>query len=173
MLSANLARTIIGAYLSLLSLVFLLWFVGALRSNLRQTEGGTGRLSATAFGGGISVAAVLAVGFMLVGQAAARANSVEGLSPDVGIVFYDHYRATLVTTAVGFAVLIGATAVIGLRTKKLPDWLAWASAIIAVGLITPVGFIFVYLALVWVFVTSIWLFVSTRSFDDPETEPSA
>src|SRR5439155_2142209 len=42
-----------GGYLSGLSVVFALWFAGSLRSYLRQLEGGTGRLSAVACGGGL------------------------------------------------------------------------------------------------------------------------
>jgi hypothetical protein len=164
--SADPTRTLVGAYLSLLSLVFLLLFVGSLRSTLRIAEGANGRLSATASGGGVAVAAVLAVGFAVIVGAAMRADSVEGLSPDVGLVFYDIYQATLVATAVGFAVLIGSTAVVAFRTKGFPGWLAWASAIVAIGLITPIGFFFVFLALMWVFIASIWLFVSARTQSD-------
>src|SRR2546425_712695 len=39
-------------------LAFFLWFLGVLRSVLRRGEGGTGRLSALAFGAGLVVAAV-------------------------------------------------------------------------------------------------------------------
>ena len=42
-----------GGYLSGLAVVFALWFAGSLRSYLRSMEGGTGRLSAVAFGGGL------------------------------------------------------------------------------------------------------------------------
>jgi hypothetical protein len=168
LLSAHPLQTMVGAYLSLLSLVLLLWFVGRLRSTLREWEGSTGRLSATAFSGGSVVAAVLAVGFIVIGQAAARADSAGGLSPEVGIVFYDLYRSALVASAVGFAVLIGATAVIAFRSSEVPGWLAWISAVVAIGLITPVGFFFVLLALFWVLVASIWLFA--RSTSSPETQ---
>lgn len=170
--AANPTRTLVGAYLSLLSLVFLLWFVGSLRSSLRLAESGSGRLSAIAFGGGVSVTAVLAVGFALVGGAAFRADSVEGLNPETGLVFYDVYRAMVGMAApVGFAVLIGATAVVGFRTKKLPGWLSWLSVIIAFGLMTPAGFFFVFFALAWVFMTSIWLFVAARPSTDHKPAP--
>jgi hypothetical protein len=164
--SADPSRTMAGAYLSLLSLVFLLVFVGSLRSTLRLAEGASGRLAATASSGGVVVVAVLAVGFAVTVGAAMRADSVEGLSPDVGLVFYHTYQATLVATAVGFAVLIGSTAVVAFRTKKIPGWLAWTSAIISFGLITPIGFFFVYLALLWVFIVSVWLYVNARTLSD-------
>src|SRR6266705_1050180 len=44
---------LLGDYLSAVGVVFALWFFGSLRSYLRRAEGGTGRLSAVAFGGGL------------------------------------------------------------------------------------------------------------------------
>jgi hypothetical protein len=164
--SADPSRTMAGAYLSLLSLVFLLVFVGSLRSTLRMAEGASSRLAATASSGGVAVVAVLAVGFAVIVGAAMRADSVEGLNPDVGLVFYDIYQATLMASAVGFAVLIGSTAVVAFRTKKIPGWLAWTSAVISIGLITPIGFFFVFVALLWVLIVSIWLYVNARTLSD-------
>ena len=46
----------VGAFLALLSVFFFLWFLGSVRSTLRIAEGGTGRLSAVAFGGGVAAA---------------------------------------------------------------------------------------------------------------------
>jgi hypothetical protein len=36
-------------------------------------------------------------------------------------------------------------------------------------LITPIGFFFVFLALMWVFIASIWLFVSARTQSDQQS----
>ena len=48
LLASDPIKGLVGSYLSLLSLVFLLVFIGALRSTLRLAEGGDGWLSATA-----------------------------------------------------------------------------------------------------------------------------
>src|SRR3989442_4567006 len=44
---------LLGDYLSAVGVVFALWFFGSLRSYLRRAEGGTGRLSAVGFRGGV------------------------------------------------------------------------------------------------------------------------
>src|SRR5688500_16678454 len=43
----------LAAYAGGFAALALVWFVGSLRSTLRRAEGGTGRLSAVAFGGGV------------------------------------------------------------------------------------------------------------------------
>ena len=58
----NPALFIAGGYLSMLSTVVFLWFVGALWDELRTMEGGTGWLSMIAVGSGIATAAAFCTG---------------------------------------------------------------------------------------------------------------
>lgn len=153
-------RILVGVYISLLSVGLLLWFVASLRSGLRAAEGGAGRLSAAAFGGGVVAATAMSIGFASIGQAAMRANSDRGIDPETAVVFYDLYRAILGgPVPIGFAVLIGATTVLSFRAQVFPRWLGWASAVVAIGLLSPLLFFFVFVAFIWVVVVSIWLFI--------------
>jgi hypothetical protein len=43
----------------MLSVAFFLWFLGSLRAVLRRAEGGVGRLSAVAYGGGLATAVLM------------------------------------------------------------------------------------------------------------------
>lgn len=72
---------------------------------------------------------------------------------------------------VALAALIGATAVVTFRARVWPTWLAWVSAILAVGSISPVGYIFIGLDLLWILYVSIWLFAGQRGEPD-STQPS-
>lgn len=156
-------QIIVGVYISLVSVALLIWFVAILHSRLRIAEGGTGWLAATAFGGGLVAATALAVGFASIGQAAFRAESDDGINPEVAVVFYDLYRAILGSAVpIGFGVLIGATAIVTFRSQAFPAWLVWSSVVVAIGSVSPLLFIFALIALIWVLVVSIWLFIDSR-----------
>ncbi len=159
LLEGGPVQILIGAYISLVSVALLVWFTATLRSRLVVAEGGTGQFSAAALAGGVVAGASLAIGFAAIGQAALRAED-EAIDPQIATVLYDLYRAMLSgPVPIGFAVLIGATAVVSFRSELFPSWLAWASVVIAIGCVSPLLFIFALAALVWVFVVSIWLAV--------------
>lgn len=50
---------VLGSFLVMLSVVFFLWYLGSLRAVLRRAEGGVGRLSAVAYGGGLATAILM------------------------------------------------------------------------------------------------------------------
>lgn len=154
------ART--GYYLILLSTVFLLWFVGSLRSILRPAEGGTGRLSAVAFGGGVAAGAGMVVGNAAGLAAAVRGGADGGISVEAATALYD-FTAVLMGNAVpmGYAVLLGATAVVSFRSGVFAGWLNWVTAVVAIGLVIPeVNFVAAGAAVLWVAVISLLLFTS-------------
>lgn len=152
-------------------LVFFVWFLGALRSALRRSEGGTGRLSTVAYGGGLVVAAMALMTAVI---PTALAYRVAQYADPLFI------RAMFDTTNVAFsmigfagAVTIGAASLVVLRHGALPAWTAWVGAL-AVGLnlagTTSIffgsgamqpggdfGFAPLLSALVWLTVTSIAL----------------
>jgi hypothetical protein len=168
LLEGGPVQVLVGAYLSLVSAALLLWFAGIMRATLQVGEGETGRFSAVAFGGGIAAATALSIGFAAMAQAALRAESDDGIAPEAALVFYDLYRAILGgAVPIGFAALIGATAVVSFRTQVFPAWLTWSSAVVAVGLVSPLLFIFGIIGFIWVLVTSIWLFIA--GFKDSTT----
>jgi len=149
----------VGAFLTLLSVFFFLWFLGSVRSSLRVAERGTGRLSAVAFGGGVAAAAAMVVGYSATLAAAQRAGTTGGISADAATSLHDLAGVLVGNTApVAFAVLVAAAALVALRTGVFPAWLAWVSVVLAVGLLTPLNYIFMGFALLWVLIVSILLF---------------
>ena len=75
------------------------------------------------------------------------------------MTLYDIYSTILgQMAAFTFAVLIGATAIIALRTAMSPAWFGWTSVIIALGLVSPIGYFMLAFALVWLLGVSIWLY---------------
>ena len=161
-------QVLIGAYISLVSVPLLLWFVATLRSRILAAEAGTGRFATLAFGGGVLAAAGMSVGFASIGQAAFRAED-EAIDPQIATILYDLYRAMLSgPMPVGFAALIGASAIVSFRGSLFPSWLKWASVVIAVAAVSPLMGFAAFFALVWVFVVSIWLTLAERTASESE-----
>jgi hypothetical protein len=107
----------------------LLWFLGCLRAVLLRAEGGTGRLTSVAFGAGL-------VGFRL--QAAiqapqsALAMASDGtLDPQLAAMVSNLAYALSVIAYVPVAVMLAAVAAVTLRTRALPVWIGWLSALMA------------------------------------------
>lgn len=157
--SQNSNRVAIGGLVGAISAIFLAWFAGSVFSALREREGGSGRLSMIAFGGGVFCAIGMAIGYMVIYTAGARAGRPGGIGPEQAVMMYDLYTAILGgVVSVGLAVFIGAAGAVSLRTKLFPTWLGWASVVFAVGLLTPLNYIFEGLALIWMIVVSIRLY---------------
>ncbi len=155
----NPTRVYLAGYIGTLSAFFLLWFAGSLYSALREREGGAGRLSTVAFGGGVASAVTLAAGFSAVIAAGARAGTLGGISPVEAVTLYDFYGQVLGGMfAITLAVFIGASAVVSLRTGMFRAWVGWASVLIAIGLLTPIAYLVLALALVWLLGVSVWLY---------------
>ena len=125
---------IFGSFLLMLAAVAFFWFVGSLRAVLRPAEGGAGRLSAVAFGGGLAAAA-----FMLAVPASNVFGALyaEQLSPEGAQVFYLFGDVFLYPAAMGAAVLVAATGLVALRTGVLPRWLGAVSLVLALWLLVP------------------------------------
>ncbi|MCZ6461605.1 MAG: hypothetical protein O6705_05145, partial [Actinobacteria bacterium] len=103
----------VGAFLALLSVFFFLWFLGSVRSTLRVAEGGTGRLSAVAFGGGVAAAAAMIVGYSATLAAAQRAGTTGGIGADAATSLHDLASVLVGNTApIAFAVLVAAAALV-------------------------------------------------------------
>jgi hypothetical protein len=166
---------ILGSFLLMLAAMLFLWFAGCLRAVLASAEGGTGRLSTIAFGGGVALA-----GFMLAmpGVNLSGALSADYLSVRQAQTLYLLGDAFLYPAAMAAAVMIAATAVVALRTGVLARWLAWPSVVLALWLLIPpfgqtvdapenpaawTGLAVLPLVLVWAVVTAI---VLTFQHDD-------
>lgn len=162
-LSRNATRVAVGGYVGGISALFLVWFAGSVYSALREHEG-TGRLATVAFGGGVFASVIMATAFAGMIAAAGRAGTEGGITAGEAVALYDVWSSVMgVTMPIGLAVLIGATAAVSLRTSAFPAWFGWVSAIIALGLISPVGYVVMAGGLVWVLVVSIWLYARGAS----------
>lgn len=157
--SDNPSRVLLAGYLGLFSAFFLIWFSGSLFSSLSEQEGGNGRLSMTAFGGGIASGIAMGIGFSAMVSVGARAGAVGGISAAEAVTQYDTYSTILgQMTAFTLAVLIGASGLIFLRTSMVKGWIGWASVLIAIGLLSPFGYAVLAFALVWLVWMSFWLY---------------
>lgn len=151
-------RLALATSVSLISLVFLAWFLSVLRSVLLAREGSTGNLGAAVFGGGMAALGLLAAGFAFSGAGALRAlnNSV---SPDIAVVFYDGGGVLAGLAApVAMAVMLAATAMAIRRLELLPSWFGWVTAVLAVvGVIGPLAWSLLLLFPLWVILAAILL----------------
>ena len=155
------ASTIINIDAILLTAgVLLLWFFGSLRTALRRGEVGDGRLSALALAGGTAATALYLASMAADLAAALRADEDGRIDPQVAQTLFDLMSLLLGgAVPIALAVALAATALAALRTRVLPAWLGWASAVIAVGLaIAPISFFVLLLFPVWVLVVSVLLY---------------
>jgi hypothetical protein len=140
--------------------VLFILFAGSLISALRAHEGPSGPFTPIALAGATLCAIALAIGYGALWVAATRASRPEGITPDYAVVYNDLYSVLLANVAtIGLAALIGATGLVSLRTGLFPTWLGWVSVAFAVGLMTPLHWIFEGLALVWIIAVSVLLYL--------------
>ena len=178
-------KELTGLILAGVGILALIWFLGVLRTVLRRGEGGAGRLSALAFGGGLVVAAVAIVS----GSATLTLTYRIATSPDAtpGLVRALFDFGNLCGTLIGFpaAALLGAASLVILRTGVLNKGLGWLGMLAAVanlaamsqlyykaGSWAPGGsasFIPFLLAALWTLVASIAMMIKLGK---PEMSPS-
>jgi hypothetical protein len=94
------------------ALFFFIWFLGSLRSALREAEGGTGRVSAIAFAGGLVSAGAL---FTLITLIAGAAFRPEEATPEVTTALNDLAVVTGGPALAGLTALFAASAKVALR----------------------------------------------------------
>jgi hypothetical protein len=115
-----------------LAAVMFLWFLGSLRSYLRAAEGGEGRLSAAAFGGGVAGIALLLAGAGLLSGIAFKLADGQLPDPTVTRALFDASSAMFAMVAFGFAVFFAAASCSAARSGALPAWAYWSGSVIAV-----------------------------------------
>jgi hypothetical protein len=123
----------VGGYLSAISFIALIGFLGALWTTLRAAEGPPGTLSFVALGSGLVLAAVGFAGQAYWGIAQFRA--AEGLTPEMAQILFDLGNFTFAASWVLGAGLVLATGAVALRTRALPQWLGWYSVAVGLGLL--------------------------------------
>jgi len=150
---------LIGFFVFIAGLLFLLAFLGALRERLLAAEGQPGRLSALAFGAGIASLPLWAVSMLLANAASFAANesSAFRVDPNTFRMLADTAYFAWVAAVVVSSVVVWATPAVALRTSVLPRW--YAQVGILAGVVQLFGFFFFpfFVWWLWIIVTSILL----------------
>lgn len=150
---------VVGFFVFLAGIVFLLAFLGVLRERLLAAEGQPGRLSALAFGAGIASLPLWAVSMLLANAAsfAASESSTFRLDPNTFRLLADTAYFAWVAAVVVSSVVVWATSAVALRTSVLPRW--YGRVGILAGLVQLFGFLFFpfFVWWLWIIVTSILL----------------
>jgi len=153
----------IADYLSALSLIAWLWFLGSLWKALRQAEGESAWLSTIALGSGLMVIGAATVGGVGWPLAVFRVN--EGLDPQIARLHFDLANFAFAGIWVALASFLLATSVIILRTAVFPGWVGWFGGGIAVSLLvarafwasSQIAFLPYFLFWLWLLATSVAL----------------
>jgi hypothetical protein len=158
----------IGAYLDVLGLLAFIGFVAYLHSVLRRADR-DGFLPTVVLAAGLVAAAIklasLAPGFAVLYRA-------PDISPQLATALFDMNNAAFALDWALTAVMLAATAGVGLQTGVLPRWLGLSALIIAPLLLASVPFFTTdgpptfLLALLWIIATSLALI---RRVDAPAT----
>jgi hypothetical protein len=126
------ALAAIGGYLSVLSLVAFLWFLGGLWEELRVVEEGNGGLSIIAVGSGLLAAAALS---RPGGWPLAIFRIGEGLDPQIARLLFDEGNLNFANLWVALGSMLLAAGLVFRRSPRHPRWLGPASIVLAVSLL--------------------------------------
>jgi len=123
----------LGSYLSTLSVIPFLWFLGVLWSTLRDAEGDPPWLSVTAVGSGF----IVAVTIVVVGGSweLVVLRRDEGVDPEIQRLLFDQGNLAFANLWVMCASLAFATSTLFLVRRALPRWLGWLGIVSAIGLL--------------------------------------
>jgi hypothetical protein len=153
----NESGILLSRLLFLLGYVALFVFLGALRASLVAVEGEPRRWTAVAFGAGVAMTALLIMSTTPVAAAAASDGIEPAAAQALGIAEY----AFFLGAEFAGAALLATTGLLALRVGVLPAWLGWATLVLAVFMVLPIGPVG-FIALVvgfplWVLATSVLL----------------
>jgi hypothetical protein len=172
----NQTEAYVSALLGALGGIAFLWFLGALRTRLFAIESTPGHLTALVFAGGI------------VGVALQETSTAVGLAYPSAVDFFDEFRgdgqlamALLALSfwlgnvaAVGGTVMAGAVTAAAFRLRVFPRWMAWVSAVVAVGQLLSLFLFFTgLLFLPWVLLLAILMLRPAREERAPAAPATA
>jgi hypothetical protein len=133
-------QIVVGASLSMVSIVLFVWFSALLRDQLELELGDRGTSLPTAAFGGAVMAFTVGLGAETINMAGAlRAASDGGIGPNAAQAYFDISQILGFNAAgVGLATMIAATALAALRgSRLLPRPLAIPALILALTLLVP------------------------------------
>jgi hypothetical protein len=152
--------TLAAGVLWSIGILLFIWFLGSLRSRYLNAEGGAGRLSALAYGGGIAAATIAMLIPVADEVGALNKNDIDASGAAVLHHFSDGF---FVAAEYTLPVFFFASAILALRYGALPKWLGWFSLLIGIVLlIGPIGWAaFIFATPLWILIASVWMFVRT------------
>lgn len=130
---------LIGGTMSIIAVLFLVWFGAVLRERLAAAEGSqrTG-LPLVAFAGTVVTAAV-GLGAETINMAGALSAEDGQLTADTAQIYFDvSYALGAPSAGVGIAMVAVPTALIALRTgRPIRRWAAWTALLLGLAALTP------------------------------------
>lgn len=120
----------LGSYLTTLSVIPFLWFLGVLWSTLRRAEGDPPWLSVTAVGSGVIVSMAIAFGGSW--ELAVHRRDYD---PETLRLLFDHANLAFANLWVMCASLALAASTLFVVRRALPRWLGWLGIVSAIGLL--------------------------------------
>jgi hypothetical protein len=124
------ANRTVGYTVALAGFVFFIPFLGYLYSVLRRAEGEGGWLSMTALGAGL-VGIAIKLGSLAPELSAQRKGSDPGVVKALNAIADTSFILSLLP----LGVLVAAVANVTLKTRILPAWIGWGSALTAIALL--------------------------------------
>jgi hypothetical protein len=115
----------VGTTLVLVGFLALLIFLSSVWSAMRRAEGGSGWLSATAFGAGLMS---ITIGLESAAPLLVARYRAGGLDPQLARSLHDVEEASYFLGFLPLAVLLAAFAIVAIRPGPLPGWLGWVGA---------------------------------------------
>lgn len=152
--------TLLAGLLWSIGILLFIWFLGSLRSRYLTAEGGTGRLTALAYGGGIAAATI---GMLIPAADEVGALNKNDIDASGAAVLHNFSDGFFVAAEYTLPVFFFASAILALRYAALPKWLGWFSLLIGIVLlIGPIGWAaFIFATPIWILIASVWLFMRT------------
>jgi hypothetical protein len=137
--TANQDALRVEILLNTVAMLFFLWFLGSIRAGLRGAEGGAGRVSAIASGGGL-----VGTAFIIAAQVFAATATLRPETTDPGItrVLVDLQALSIGLGATAFGVFFIAVAVASIMDGGLPKVLGWLAGL--AGLAAYVGVVTIF-----------------------------
>lgn len=131
-MNRNMQLALTGGFLSVLSNIAFIWFLGALWARLRRSEGEPGWLSLVAFASGLAgMAAILGSG----GWELALLRLGDGLETETFRLLFDLGNFAFAAYWVALAGMLLAAGVVTIRDGALPRWLGWFGLLVALALL--------------------------------------
>ena len=154
-----------GSYVSTISIIPLLAFLGSLRGALRRAEGEAGWLTLVASGAGLLFLALGAAG----GFWHIAVFRIEGIDPQIARLLFDLGNFNFATMWVMLGALVFAVGLASILYGAFPRWLGWMGLVVGLGLVlarivwtSTVAFTPYVLFWVWLVAISVVMFRRAR-----------